>query len=91
MVTMSEKAESSTASLETIIKALTQLSPDQWADVLQFILFLQYKPILLNDATDDDALWEAVQANQAYNEQHSDESLLCFESGKDFLKATADW
>lgn len=77
---------------ETIVEALDHLPPEYLDDVIQFIQFLEYKSHVaaLDDHSEDEALWEAVQANQAYKEQHSDEELERYKSGADFLKAVAD-
>lgn len=42
------------------------------------------------ERSDDEALWDAVQANQAYKAQHPDEELEQYQSGADFLKAVED-
>jgi hypothetical protein len=45
-------------------------------EVLQFIPFLEYKSInFIDEIEENDALWDAVQANQAYKAQHPDEVL----------------
>ena len=74
-----------------IMESLQSLSSDQLPDVLQFIQFLQYKPLLLDDSAEDEALWEAVEANQLYDQQHPDEPLIRFKSGEEFLEATTEW
>jgi hypothetical protein len=83
--------ETAAVSIPMIIEALEKLSPEQWADVFQYILFLHYKPLLLDDLAEEQALWQAVQANQQYDEQHPDEPKVQFASGEEFLLATADW
>jgi hypothetical protein len=76
---------------ETIVEALDHLPPEYLPDVLQFIQFLEYKlQASPADHAEDEALWDAVQANQTYKEQHPDEELERYKSGADFLKAVAD-
>jgi hypothetical protein len=43
-----------------------------------------------NVVAEDRALWTAVQVNQEYKSRHPDEELEVFETGTDFLQATAD-
>jgi len=75
-----------------IVMALRRLPPDYVPEVLRYIEFLDYK---LNaaraQASEDAALWAAVEANQEYKRQHSDESPEIHETGADFLKAAAEW
>ncbi len=42
------------------------------------------------DAEEETGLWAAVQANQEYKWQHSEEDLEIHETGADFLQALAD-
>jgi hypothetical protein len=76
---------------KAVIAALRKLPPDYLPDVLHYIEFLDYK---LNaaraKASEDAALWAAVEANQEYKRQHPDEGLEVHETGADFLKAVAD-
>jgi hypothetical protein len=83
----------STVTTNTIVETLQHLSPKYLPDVLQFIQFLEYKSISTPDdatAFEDEALWDAVQANQAYKVQHPDEVLERYQSGTEFLKAVED-
>ena len=80
--------------LDEIEAALRRVPSARWADVLQFIEFLEYQAGNGNestqaDTTEDAALWAAVEANHAYKAQHPDEVEI-HESGADFLAATAD-
>jgi hypothetical protein len=76
---------------EIIVEALDHLPPEYLPDVLQFIQFLEYKSQAFPaDHVEDEALWDAVQANQTYKEHHPDEELERYKSGSDFLKAMAD-
>ena len=75
----------------TVVIALRKLPPDCLPEVLRYIEFLDYK---LNatraEATEEAALWTAVEANQEYKRQHPDEDLEIHETGADFLKAVAE-
>jgi hypothetical protein len=76
---------------EMILDALQILPRESLEEVLRFVQFLSWKS--LNNAefaTDDQALWEAVQANQIYQTQHPEEPLERFSSGAEFLKAMVD-
>ena len=80
-----------TITTEAIIEELDHLPSEYLPDVLQFIQFLEYKAQApLDDHSEDESLWDAVQANQVYKEQHPDEELERYKSGADFLKAMAD-
>ena len=76
----------SQATIEQIVKRLRFLPPDRLEDVLQFVEFLDYK----SAAEEDEALWEAVEANQKYKQEHPDEPLEQHTSGKEFLNAVKD-
>ena len=77
-----------TITSDTIVEALQHLSPKYLPDVLQFIHFLEYKSLNTQDeAEEEEALWNAVQAHQAYKAQHPDEALERYQSGAEFLKA----
>lgn len=74
-----------------IIAALRRLPPDYLSEVLRYIEFLDYKSnVARADAAEQAALWAAVEANQEYKRQHSDEGLEVHETGADFLKDVAD-
>jgi hypothetical protein len=74
-----------------VVAALRKLPPDYLPEVLRYIEFLEYKITTARpDAAEDQMLWAAVEANQGYKRRHPDEELQVFETGADFLKATAD-
>jgi len=74
-----------------VIAALRKLPPDYLPELLRYIEFLDYKiNAARTDAEEEAALWAAVEANQQYKQQHSDEQLEIHETGADFLKAVAD-
>ena len=59
--------------------------------MLRYIEYLDYKANMArNVVAEDRALWTAVEVNQEYNSRHPDEELEVFETGTDFLQATAD-
>ncbi len=90
-VVQERRSLSGTVTTETIVKALDHLSPECLSDVLQFIQFLEFKTqAALDEHSEDEALWDAVQANQAYKAQHPDEELERYKSGSEFLKAVAE-
>jgi hypothetical protein len=76
--------------IATIVETLQRLPPEHLQDVLQFAQFLEYKLALVDERFDDETLWDAVQANQQYKEQHPDVPLECYPSGQAFLEAVAD-
>lgn len=75
-----------------IVDSLHYLPPEYLVDVLQFIQFLEYKLTAIYDdlREEDEALWDAVQANRTYKERHPDEELERYKSGAEFLEAVAD-
>lgn len=75
---------------EKVVKELNQLPPEYLPDVLKFIQFLEYKFIDDSDHSEDEALWDAVQANQAYKAKYPNEEFEQYSSGTEFLKAVAD-
>ena len=81
--------EAATVSIPMIIEALEKLSPEQWTDVLQYILFLHYKPMLLEDAAEEEALWQAVQAHEAYKTNHAEELPEVYTSKEALQEALA--
>lgn len=78
--------------LNKIEIALRRMPPERLADVLQFVEFIEYQSQKqaqsFDDASEDDALWAAVQANHAYKAQHPGE-MIVHESGADFLAASS--
>jgi hypothetical protein len=76
---------------KAVVMALRKLPPDYVPEVLRYIEFLDYKTnVARADAAEEAALWAAVEANQVYKRQHTDEGLEVHETGADFLKAVAD-
>ena len=79
--------------LNKIEIALRRMPPERLADVLQFVEFIEYRSQKQtppsNEASEDEALWAAVQANQAYKAQHPGE-MIVHESGADFLADTSE-
>ncbi|CAG0931313.1 hypothetical protein TFLX_02089 [Thermoflexales bacterium] len=81
--------------LEEVEEALRRVPLQRLSDVLTFIEFLEYRAEQeddatgMDDASEDDALWAAVQANQAYKAKHP-KDVIIHETGEDFLADTAD-
>jgi peptide methionine sulfoxide reductase MsrA len=93
-IAVAPNANTATVTQETVIEALQYLTAEQLSDVLQYILFLQYKPILLDDIAEDiaedQALWQAVQAHQAYKDSHPDEQPEVYSSKEALQEALAN-
>lgn len=81
--------ETKITTIEDIVTALERLPPERLSDVLQFIEFVEYQ-LAVDDTAEDEALWQAVEANQAYKQQHPEELLESYSSGAEFLKAMAN-
>ena len=81
--------------LEDVEEALRRVPQQRLSDVLTFIEFLEYQAeqadeeFDIDDASEEAALWAAVQADDIYKAQHPSEMII-HESGADFLAATAD-
>lgn len=89
--TNAQNRAASSANERAVITALRKLPPDYLPELLRYIEFLDYKiNAARTDAEEEAALWAAVEANQQYKQQHSDEQLEIHETGADFLKAVAD-
>ena len=74
-----------------VVAALRKLPPNDRLEVLRNIEYLDYKAnVARNVVAEDRALWAAVEVNQEYKSRHPDEELEVFETGTDFLQATAD-
>ena len=74
-----------------VVAALRKLPPNDRLEVLRYIEYLDYKAnVARNVVAEDRALWAAVEVNQEYKSRHPDEELEVFETGADFLQATAD-
>jgi hypothetical protein len=77
--------------IDDIIKSLHRIPPERLPDILQFIEFVEYQTISAEDEVlEDEALWTAVEVNQAYKNEHPDEEPERYASGDDFLKAFSD-
>jgi hypothetical protein len=91
MVARAPVAEDPSAvSITRIVEVLKKLTPEQLSEVFQYILFLQYKPMLLEDAAEDEALWQAVLAHQAYKANHLDEEPEVYNSKEALEEALAN-
>ena len=74
-----------------VVAALRKLPPNDRLEVLRYIEYLDYKANMARTVVAEDrALWTAVEVNQEYKSRHPDEELEVFETGADFLQATAD-
>ena len=74
-----------------VVAALRKLPPNDRLEVLRYIEYLDYKAnVARNVVAEDRALWAAVEVNQEYKSRHPDEKPEVFETGADFLQATAD-
>lgn len=61
-----------TVTAEDVLQGLHRLPHATWPEVLQFIEFLEYK-----QSTEDEALWQTVQAEKAYRQANPDDVILC--------------
>ena len=87
---LTQTQETTNSTLVEIVESLRQLPPDSLDDVLQFVHFLEYQIATADDDGEDESLWHAVEANEAYKSQHLHEPMERYESGADFLKALGD-
>jgi len=71
---------------EDILQRLQHLPQTAWPEVLQFIEFLEYKWSVI---TEDEALWQAVQAEQAYRQANPEDVIVC-ESIEELTLALGD-
>ena len=71
---------------ENILQKLQHLPQAAWPDVLQFIEFLEYKWEVI---TEDEALWQTVQAERAYRQAHPEDVIVC-ESMEELALALGD-
>ncbi|MCL5995756.1 MAG: hypothetical protein M1546_06830 [Chloroflexi bacterium] len=78
--------------MQQIEAAVLRLPLQRRKQVLLFVEFLEYLTEREQglDRLDDEDLWAAVIAHQAYREAHPDEQPEVFDSAEDFLRATAD-
>jgi hypothetical protein len=75
--------------IDDILDALRRLPPDRLPDVLQFIEFIEYQVTQAEtDTSEDEALWAAVEAEQAYRREHPEEVITLHST--DELKAFLD-
>lgn len=76
---------------QAILEALNRLPSEALPELLNFMEYLEYKFLdFASDDSEDEALWDAVQASEAYRKQHPDEELERYSSGAEFLAAVAD-
>ena len=68
-------AEATEVTIEDIIAALKRVPLERLPDILQFIEFIEYQAA--DDASEDEALWAAVEAEQAYRQQHPEDVIVC--------------
>lgn len=87
MTTAILQKTSSEMMTDRIIRGLRNLPTEYLPEVLRFVEFLEHKH---DDTSEDEALWDAVQANQAYKAGHPAEEPERYKSGEDFLKAVED-
>lgn len=65
-------------SAETIVKALYRLPSECLPHILQYIEFLEYRfTHTSQDSSEDEALWDAVQAERGYRKQHPEDMIVC--------------
>ncbi len=64
--------------LETVVKTLHHLPPEYLPRVLEYIEFLKHRTTYTpEDPFEDDALWDAVQAEKAYRQKHPEDTIVC--------------
>lgn len=64
--------------IETVIEALHRLPPEYLPHILQYIEFLEYKMTYTpDDSSEDEALWDAVQAERTYRQKHPEDIIVC--------------
>ena len=74
--------------IKDVQAALRQVPPERLKDVLTFIKFTRYQAEA-EQYDKDEALWAAVEANQAYKRAHPDQ-VECHKTGAEFLAAMTD-
>lgn len=82
--------ETPTVTVEMVTEAITHLNREQLRDVWQFVQFLDYKATHEDDGTEDEALWVAVQAHEAYKAQHPEEKPEIYRTKEELALALAD-
>ena len=86
-VTLLETKEEIKVTIDDIIAALNRVPTERLPDVLQFIEFVEYQSVI-DDSSEDEALWAAVEAEQAYRREHP-EDIITLRSAED-LQAFLD-
>jgi hypothetical protein len=88
-VTLTQMADTQTPTItvEMVTDAITHLNRNQLRDVWQFVQFLDYKATLEDDGAEDEALWVAVQAHEAYKAQHPEESPEIYHTKEELSRA----
>ena len=76
--------------LDRIVDTLKQLPAEKLSDVWQYIQFLDYQAALQED-TEDEALWAAIQVHEAYKAQHPEEEPAVYRSKEALAKALEDF
>ena len=75
--------------IDDILTALQRVPLERLPDILQFIEFIEYQTSLAgDDSAEDEALWAAVEAEQAYRREHPEDVIIC--RSVDELKAVLD-
>ncbi|MCE7980217.1 MAG: hypothetical protein DYG89_03425 [Caldilinea sp. CFX5] len=91
-VTLTQTAETQTplVTVEMVTEAIAHLNRSQLRDVWQFVQFLDYKAVMEDDSAEDEALWAAVQAHEAYKAQHPEEKPEIYRTKEELAQALAD-
>jgi hypothetical protein len=76
--------------IEDIVQSLHRIPEERLPDILQFIEFIEYQIYAEDESLEDEALWTAVEVNQAYKNEHPDEEPERYTSGDDFLRAFSE-
>ncbi len=75
--------------IDEVLEALQRVPPERLPDILQFIEFIEYQTTLAaDDSSEDEALWAAVEAEQAYRREHPEDVIIL--RSADELKAFLD-
>lgn len=89
MISATLSPEKNRITVEDVISALQRVPSHRWADILQFIEFVEYQTALTpEDPAEDEVLWAAVEAEQAYRQEHPEDIIVC--RSIDELKAVLD-
>lgn len=84
MITATFAAE---ITLEDILEAIQRVPPERLPDILQFIEFIEYQAAQTG-ISEDEALWAAVEAEQAYRQEHPEDVITL--RSEDEIKAFLD-